>query len=77
MATGLITRTFRLQDLLNHRYVLVPVLDAEKHYWIGQDEVEKLRREGEGWLGSHPHKETIVKRYLPDRDNWRERCLPG
>jgi len=25
--------TFRLQDLLNHLYVLVPVLDAEKHYW--------------------------------------------
>ena len=44
---------------------LVPVLDAEKHYWIGQDEVEKLLRKGEGWLGSHPHKETIVKRYLP------------
>ena len=57
--------TFRLQDLLNHLYVLVPVLDAEKHYWIGQDEVEKLLRKGEGWLGSHPHKETIVKRYLP------------
>src|SRR5215813_12012437 len=57
--------TFRLQDLLNHLYVLVPVLDAEKHYWIGQDEVEKLLRKGQGWLASHPHKETIVKRYLP------------
>ena len=57
--------TFRLQDLLNHLYVLVPVLDAEKHYWIGQDEVEKLLRKGEGWLASHPHKEAIVKRYLP------------
>jgi 3' terminal RNA ribose 2'-O-methyltransferase Hen1 len=57
--------TFRLQDLLNHLYVLVPVLDAGKHYWIGQDEVEKLLRKGEGWLGSHPHKETIVRRYLP------------
>jgi ubiquinone/menaquinone biosynthesis C-methylase UbiE len=38
---------------------------AEKHYWIGQDEVEKLLRKGEGWLASDPHKETIVKRYLP------------
>src|SRR5579864_1346812 len=55
----------RLQDLLNHLYVLVPVLDAEKHYWIGQDEVEKLLRKGEGWLAAHPHKEAIVKRYLP------------
>ncbi len=55
----------RLRDFLNHIYVLVPVLDAEKHYWIGKDEVEKLLRKGEGWLASHPHKEVIVKRYLP------------
>jgi 3' terminal RNA ribose 2'-O-methyltransferase Hen1 len=61
----ILSGTFRLQDLLNHLYVLVPVLDAEKHYWIGQDEVEKLLRKGEGWLASHPHKEAIVKRYLP------------
>ena len=57
--------TVRLRDLLNHIYVLVPVLDAEKHYWIGKAEVEKLLRKGEGWLASHPHKEAIVKRYLP------------
>lgn len=57
--------SFRLQDLLNHLYVLVPVLDAEKHYWIGQDEVEKLLRKGEGWLAGHPAKEAIVQRYLP------------
>src|SRR6476619_3934715 len=54
-----------LRDLLRHLYVLVPVLDAEKHYWIGKDEVEKLLRKGEGWLASHPHKEAIVRRYLP------------
>jgi 3' terminal RNA ribose 2'-O-methyltransferase Hen1 len=57
--------TVRLRDLLNHIYVLVPVLDAEKHYWVGKEEVEKLLRKGEGWLGSHPNKEAIVKRYLP------------
>jgi 3' terminal RNA ribose 2'-O-methyltransferase Hen1 len=57
--------TVRLKDLLNHLYVLVPVLDAEKHYWIGKDEVEKLLRKGQGWLPSHPHKEAIVRRYLP------------
>ena len=55
----------RLKDLLNHLYVLIPVLDAEKHYWIGKDEVEKLLRKGQGWLASHPHKEAIVRRYLP------------
>jgi 3' terminal RNA ribose 2'-O-methyltransferase Hen1 len=54
----------RLQELLTHLYVLVPVLDAEKHYWVGQDEVEKLLRHGEGWLPGHPEKQAIVFRYL-------------
>jgi 3' terminal RNA ribose 2'-O-methyltransferase Hen1 len=53
-----------LQKLLTHLYVLIPVLDAEKHYWVGQDEVEKLLRHGEGWLQAHPERELIVKRYL-------------
>lgn len=54
----------RLQDLLSHLYVLVPVLDADKHYWVGDDELEKLLRHGEGWLARHPEKEIIVNRYL-------------
>jgi 3' terminal RNA ribose 2'-O-methyltransferase Hen1 len=53
-----------LQTLLTHLYVLIPVLDAEKHYWVGQDEIEKLLRHGEGWLQSHPERELIVNRYL-------------
>jgi len=56
-----------LQDLLTHIYVLVPVLDNEKHYWVGDDEVEKLLRHGEGWLASHPEKEEITRRYLKYR----------
>lgn len=54
----------RLRDLLRHLYVLVPVLDAQKHYWVGEDEVEKLLTRGEGWLGDHPDRELIVNRYL-------------
>ena len=57
----------RLQDLLTHIYVLVPVLDNEKHYWVGDDEVEKLLRHGGGWLASHPQREEIAKRYLKYR----------
>ena len=57
----------RLQDLLTHIYVLVPVLDNEKHYWVGDDEVEKLLRHGGGWLASHPEREEIAKRYLKYR----------
>jgi 3' terminal RNA ribose 2'-O-methyltransferase Hen1 len=57
----------RLRDLLAHLYVLVPVLDAEKHYWVGEAEVEKLLRRGEGWLAGHPERELIVNRYLKYR----------
>ena len=67
--------TVKLQQLLTHIYVLVPVLDAEKHYWVGDDEVEKLLRHGEGWLAAHPEKETIVKRYLRYRHRLAREAL--
>jgi 3' terminal RNA ribose 2'-O-methyltransferase Hen1 len=54
----------RLRDLLTHLYVLVPVLDNDKHYWVAEDEVEKLLRHGEGWLAAHPERELIARRYL-------------
>lgn len=54
----------RLSELLTHLYVLIPVLDNDKHYWVGDDEVEKLLRHGEGWLGAHPERQLIAKRYL-------------
>ena len=54
----------RLQDLLAHLYVLLPVLDDAKHYWVGDDEVDKLLRFGAGWLSDHPHQELISGRYL-------------
>jgi 3' terminal RNA ribose 2'-O-methyltransferase Hen1 len=65
----------RLQDMLTHLYVLIPVLDAEKHYWVGEDEVEKLLRHGEGWLASHPEKEAIVFRYLKRRGRLAREAL--
>jgi 3' terminal RNA ribose 2'-O-methyltransferase Hen1 len=55
--------TIRLSDLLTHLYVLIPVLD-DKHYWVGDAEVEKLLRHGEGWLRDHPERELITNRYL-------------
>jgi 3' terminal RNA ribose 2'-O-methyltransferase Hen1 len=50
--------------LLTHLYVLIPVLDDDKHYWVADEEVEKLLRHGEGWLASHPERELIARRYL-------------
>ena len=57
----------RLRDLLKHLYVLIPVFDRQKHYWIGSDEVEKLLRLGEDWLPNHPEKAYITGRYLNRR----------
>jgi 3' terminal RNA ribose 2'-O-methyltransferase Hen1 len=59
-----LSATTRLQDLLTHLYILIPVLDNEKHYWVGEDEIEKRLKRGEGWLPTHPAKEAIVSRYL-------------
>ena len=59
--------TTRLSELLTHLYVLVPVLDGAKHYYVGDDEVEKLLRHGEGWLAAHPERDFIAARYLKHR----------
>ncbi|MDG4794854.1 3' terminal RNA ribose 2'-O-methyltransferase Hen1 [Micromonospora sp. WMMD1082] len=59
--------TLRLADALNHLYVLLPVLDDAKHYWVAPDEVDKLLRAGAGWLADHPERGLIVRRYLAHR----------
>lgn len=59
-----LSATTRLQDLLSHLYVLVPVLDDDKHYWVGQDEIDKLLKHGQGWLAAHPERTLITNRYL-------------
>jgi 3' terminal RNA ribose 2'-O-methyltransferase Hen1 len=68
--TVTLTATVRLADLLSHLYVLMPVLDDDKHYWVGSDEVEKLVRKGAGWLESHPMKPLIVRRALRRRQRF-------
>ncbi len=57
----------RLADALNQVYVLLPVLDQAKHYWMASDEVDKLVRAGSGWLASHPERTAITRRYLGNR----------
>jgi len=61
--------TVRLRDLLTHLYALVPVLDDDKHYWVGDDEVEKLLRHGADWLPAHPERDLIAHRYLKHRSD--------
>jgi len=56
-----------LRELLQHLYVLMPVLDDDKHYWVGDAEVEKLVRHAGEWLGAHPARDAIARRYLKHR----------
>lgn len=51
-------------DVLNHLYVLLPVLDNSKHYFVAADEMEKLVERGGAWLTAHPERELIARRYL-------------
>ncbi len=62
-----LTGTVRLADALNQLHVLLPVMDESKHYWQGDDEVDKLLRSGGGWLATHPDAKLITRRYLGRR----------
>ena len=59
-----LSATLPLQHLLEHLFVLLPVLDDDKHYWVGPEEVDKLLRRGGTWLAAHPDRELIALRYL-------------
>jgi 3' terminal RNA ribose 2'-O-methyltransferase Hen1 len=70
-----IARETTLSDLLTHLYVLVPVFDNAKHYFVGEDELEKLLAKGSGWLAGHPEKEEITRRYLRFRPSLYRQAL--
>ena len=59
-----LTGTQLLSEALTHLYVLLPVLDNTKHYWVSADEVDKLLRAGGAWLAGHPERDLITNRYL-------------
>ncbi|MFV0285464.1 MAG: 3' terminal RNA ribose 2'-O-methyltransferase Hen1 [Demequina sp.] len=59
-----LTGDFRVADALRHLYVLLPAMDPARHYWVGEDDVAKLKRHGAGWLSTHPAREAITAGYL-------------
>lgn len=70
-----LTGTMRLADALSHLYVLLPVLDDTKHYWVGDDEVDKLLRAGSQWLPAHPERDLVTHRYLARQRDLRDTAL--
>ncbi len=70
-----IAKTAILSELLTNLYVLIPVFDSNKHYFVGEDELDKLLDKGEGWLAAHPLKEEIVRRFLKFQPSLYRRAL--
>lgn len=70
-----ITGTVKLSELLNHLYVLIPVFDKQKHYYIAEDEIQKLLSHGEGWLASHPFREKIANRYFTAKRSYARKAI--
>jgi 3' terminal RNA ribose 2'-O-methyltransferase Hen1 len=67
--------TVRLCELFTHLDVLIPVFDNQKHYFVGEDELEKLLMKGEGWLSKHPERDEITRRYLGHRSSLVRQAL--
>ncbi len=70
-----LTQDCPLRELLIHLYVLIPVLDNRKHYYIAKDEIDKLLDFGEGWLNNHPQKEKIAQRYFRNLHSFSREAL--
>jgi len=73
--TVTLEKTTTLAELLTHLYMLIPVFDNRKHYYVGSDEMEKLLAKGKGWLASHPERETITYRYLKHQPSLAREAL--
>jgi hypothetical protein len=69
--------TCRLADLLNHLYVLIPVLDLKKHYFIQGEEIDKLIDKSGEWLRAHPDRALIARRYLRRRRSLANEAIAG
>ncbi len=65
----------RLCELLNHMYVLIPVFDKQKHYYMSEAEIDKLLRHGDGWLSDHPMKNIIVRRYFDMKRSYANKVI--
>ena len=64
-----------LKEVLAQLYVLIPVLDDGKHYYVGEEEIDKLMRRGGEWLAGHPLRDVVVERYLKHQRGLKQAAL--
>lgn len=56
--------TTRIRDFLTHLYILIPVVDDDKHYYVDKNEIDKLLNRAKDWLPTHPLKDAIIRKFL-------------
>jgi 3' terminal RNA ribose 2'-O-methyltransferase Hen1 len=54
----------RIRDFLTHLYILIPVVDDDKHYFVDKNEIDKLMNRAKDWLPTHPLKDAIIRKFL-------------
>jgi 3' terminal RNA ribose 2'-O-methyltransferase Hen1 len=64
-----------LQSSLQHLYILLPILDNQKHYYFKEEELEKLLEKAKDWLVDHPEKLLIINRYLSYKTSFQQSVL--
>ena len=75
-----LTGPIRLADALTHLYVLLPVLDDAKHYWVSPTtRSTSWSAPGGGWLAAHPERQTLSlqPRTSPTSAGWSTAPSPG
>ena len=53
----------------------MPVLDDAKHYYVDDEEIDKLLGHGQGWLSTHPQRDLIAARYLKHQQSLKQEAL--
>lgn len=62
--TVTLRHTITVRELLEHLYVLLPVLDNSCHSFVQEQDVDILVKKGVNWLARHPERTTITRRFL-------------
>ena len=62
--TVTLRHTLPVRELLEHLYILLPVLDNSRHSFVQEQDVDILIRKGGNWLARHPERTAITRRFL-------------
>ena len=64
-----------LAQMLSQMSVLIPAIDGRKHHFVSASDIEVLVRRGQDWLGEHPDREWVSRRFLNRQQTLAEAAL--